>query len=164
MCVAGGGLERYLFGSASVPIAHLCKRAAASFFLGQVGQDVSLGGHKILPSRTILRVIGDWVNSNSTTRSFRLISRDFRLLKRNSPDLILVAARGDFGLAVRMDFLGGLGPKGEIGSGSRECWGGLQGLDGPVGATSSNSGPREKDGASDWLKPCSSSGDGEAVI
>jgi hypothetical protein len=87
---------------------------------------------------------GDCVNSNSATVSFRLIFLEDLLLDRYSPDLIFVTARGDLEVDRRIVFLGGLGPKGDIGVFELQIvlvwW--------CVSSSSSNSGPSENDGAS----------------
>jgi hypothetical protein len=92
----------------------------------------------------MLRMTGDWVNSSSTAKSLRLILPDVLLLNRNSPDFNLEASNGDCGLDLRIVFLGGLGPRGDIGlagftSGVPAC---------TVSSSSSNSGPRENEGGS----------------
>jgi hypothetical protein len=87
------------------------------------------------------------VNSSSGTTSLIFIVEGDLLLNRYSPDFILDDAKcecGPCGLDVRIVFLGGLGPRGDIG------WAlymsGVLVLS--VGAGSSNSGPREKGGGS----------------
>lgn len=66
------------------------------------------------------------------------------MLNRYSPDFNLVAAKGDFGLAVRIVFLGGLGPKGDIG---RLGWNSGLGLNDDMWESgNSNSGPSENVG------------------
>jgi hypothetical protein len=112
---------------------------------------VSLGGHIIRHSLTVFLMIGDCVNSSSTTSSFRLISSEVRLLNRYWPDFSLVFDRGDFGLDMRKVFLGGLGPRGEdrpFGTFSGGCffvWVGR------VGGVLSNSEPSEKLGSTNKL-------------
>lgn len=80
------------------------------------------------------------MNSNSEASSLRFIFSEQRLLNRNSPDLILVEDKGELGLDIRIVFLGGLGPIGDIG---------VTGLGvGPVMTQVSNSAPSENEGAS----------------
>jgi hypothetical protein len=121
---------------------------------------VSLGGHIIRHSLTVFLMIGDCVNSSSTTSSFRLISSEVHLLNRYWLDFSLVFDRGDFGLDMRKVFLGGLGPRGEdrpLVTWTGSClfiWVGI------AGGLLSNSVPSEKLGSTNNLF-CGACADGK---
>jgi hypothetical protein len=80
-----------------------------------------------------------------------LISSEVRLLNRYWPDFSLVFESGDFGLDMRMVFLGGLGPRGEdrpLGACAGGCFFVCVGI---AGGLTSNSEPREKLGSTHKL-------------